>query len=553
MRIAIVGLVGLVGPLAGCGGSSGPSNASIDVVVQFSIVCHQGSGDLETPSVVSPAVVPAYLSDDSRAGYRVVTGTSAADHSLVFHDIPAGATFMVQGSRFPGSPHYYVTDQPALKLRTELQARCQPAPAPASAPIDVAIDLTNASGISSPNNDRLDLHSFKLGIGTSIADDFRGTELQATIPWRQGFPLVDAAAGDDLYVVHSRTEQGSEHIVEWFDATGATLQNGQAASITGAFQSATSVPASLRTIAVSADLTRFEAPYTATTRPDNFELRVTAQPGGGGGSGVVGAGSFGAAAMLLGVALSPQSDAPFQGTFSPSFQYADPFPASWKRTITVRFARSHLVRMSANPNGPLGVVVGYQQQFEYAGALQVAPALAPPTGITVGGVDFTRGGKLAFDGQSPVAISWNPVPGAQLYEFAAERFVQDSNSFAELKVTTAGTSLKLPAAMFEAGPRYQLVLTAIQTPTEYSAGELIPASLPQVSAAVPSGRFRFLPSCGDGIVQAEEDCDTGGESATCNVDCTTAMCGDGVINAAAGEQCDAVSDSLTCSPDCKLH
>jgi hypothetical protein len=119
-------------------------------------------------------------------------------------------------------------------------------------------------------------------------------------------------------------------------------------------------------------------------------------------------------------------------------------------------------------------------------------------------------------------------------------------------VSTPDASLTLPAALIEAGTRYQLVLTAVQTPINYRAGQLIPPSLPRVTTGVPSGRFRFLPSCGDSVVQPGEDCDTGGESATCNEDCTTAMCGDGVVNATAGEQCDAIVESLSCTTACKL-
>ncbi|MCB9736818.1 MAG: hypothetical protein H6745_29920 [Deltaproteobacteria bacterium] len=46
--------------------------------------------------------------------------------------------------------------------------------------------------------------------------------------------------------------------------------------------------------------------------------------------------------------------------------------------------------------------------------------------------------------------------------------------------------------------------------------------------------------CGDGLVNAfaGEACDDGGESATCNADCRAATCGDGVVNATAGESCD---------------
>ncbi|MGE0787266.1 MAG: hypothetical protein AB7S26_16460 [Sandaracinaceae bacterium] len=63
--------------------------------------------------------------------------------------------------------------------------------------------------------------------------------------------------------------------------------------------------------------------------------------------------------------------------------------------------------------------------------------------------------------------------------------------------------------------------------------------------------------CGDGTVNAtaSEACDgdgagTGGETATCDADCSAAMCGDGTINAAAGETCDAGGETAACDVDC---
>ncbi len=58
--------------------------------------------------------------------------------------------------------------------------------------------------------------------------------------------------------------------------------------------------------------------------------------------------------------------------------------------------------------------------------------------------------------------------------------------------------------------------------------------------------------CGDGVTNmaAGEDCDDAGESATCNADCTTATCGDGILNVAAGETCDDSGESATCDDDC---
>jgi len=58
--------------------------------------------------------------------------------------------------------------------------------------------------------------------------------------------------------------------------------------------------------------------------------------------------------------------------------------------------------------------------------------------------------------------------------------------------------------------------------------------------------------CGDGTVDPGEDCDDGPESATCDTDCTPALCGDGTINATAGEACDDgnTDDGDNCAGDC---
>ena len=46
-------------------------------------------------------------------------------------------------------------------------------------------------------------------------------------------------------------------------------------------------------------------------------------------------------------------------------------------------------------------------------------------------------------------------------------------------------------------------------------------------------------TCGDGYVWVgTEDCDDGGETARCDYDCTYVVCGDGMVNFSAGEDCD---------------
>ncbi len=56
--------------------------------------------------------------------------------------------------------------------------------------------------------------------------------------------------------------------------------------------------------------------------------------------------------------------------------------------------------------------------------------------------------------------------------------------------------------------------------------------------------------CGNGIVDGDEECDDAGVSATCDADCTLAVCGDGTINRPAGEQCDDAGESENCNIDC---
>jgi len=45
-------------------------------------------------------------------------------------------------------------------------------------------------------------------------------------------------------------------------------------------------------------------------------------------------------------------------------------------------------------------------------------------------------------------------------------------------------------------------------------------------------------TCGNGFVEAPEQCDEMGETASCDIDCSLPQCGDGLLNVAAGEVCD---------------
>jgi cysteine-rich repeat protein len=55
-----------------------------------------------------------------------------------------------------------------------------------------------------------------------------------------------------------------------------------------------------------------------------------------------------------------------------------------------------------------------------------------------------------------------------------------------------------------------------------------------------------VPVCGDGTVDAGEECDDMGESSECDEDCTLAFCGDGHVNKTAGETCEVAESTAEC-------
>lgn len=61
--------------------------------------------------------------------------------------------------------------------------------------------------------------------------------------------------------------------------------------------------------------------------------------------------------------------------------------------------------------------------------------------------------------------------------------------------------------------------------------------------------------CGNGTLDGAEACDTGGESPTCDDDCTPPACGDGNLNEPAGERCDDANtvDGDGCEGDCTVE
>jgi cysteine-rich repeat protein len=78
----------------------------------------------------------------------------------------------------------------------------------------------------------------------------------------------------------------------------------------------------------------------------------------------------------------------------------------------------------------------------------------------------------------------------------------------------------------------------------------LPTDDPEDATSSTDPTVTTLVYCGSGVIDAGEVCDDAGESATCDIDCTDVVCGDGTTNVSAGEECDAAGESTTCDADC---
>lgn len=61
-----------------------------------------------------------------------------------------------------------------------------------------------------------------------------------------------------------------------------------------------------------------------------------------------------------------------------------------------------------------------------------------------------------------------------------------------------------------------------------------------------------VPYCGNGTLDPGEACDQGGETSTCDADCTSPACSDGLVNSSAGEECDGGVATAACDADCTI-
>jgi cysteine-rich repeat protein len=532
----------------GDGGSdSGPVTAPPNTVIGRSHnTCLQQSGPVDNPRDLSQAIVQA-LVPNTTDGYSVVNGTGKADGSFTIGNVPDGVTYMLRLGTF-----YFVTEQHVVDVRSQSVTRCDPKPATASAPTPVVLDVSGMAPYSA--GDRLELDSLALGYQGLLPPGafHRGdTAVHLTFDWSRGVttsPLADTAAGDDLSVFHWQSEnfldptvqrnRSVSRLVDWFQPTGIRLESGGSASISGSFQHV----AVNKSVTFSIDRSQWDAGYDNGSYFTGLSVAIAASP--------IMTETF-VEAMLVGFDLNDFSHSTSSRQNITNYMYGDPYPDAWNRYTVLSYVRFRRFKHPAATSAGFFAATN-RQVAAYAPAINTTPIVQPPGGVKINGIDFSLGGKVAFDGTIAVTLTWNTALSAKSYSLQVLReSATDRQSIAT--ISTSATSLKIPAELFIPGQFYVFVLSAVRTPSEFTSGQVVPIGLPSAVATTMSGLFRFSSDCGDGVVKGgEEDCDTSGETAMCDVDCTMPVCGDGLRNAAAGEACDTVSDTSGCDSDCTL-
>lgn len=427
------------------GTDAGPLVAPPDTVVgKIYTRCHQLSGEAESPADVSQSIIQALIFDDSRRVYRTVDGVGKSDGTFRIDGVPDGVTYM-----FRFGTLYYVTDQHVIHHAFEQMRRCDPNPNIATTATPIAWNLTGMTPFHAGFGfgDQVHIVSFGLPYRDSPREANVGeTVFHPTTNWAVPggpvvvgpYPLLDASAGDDLYVLHTRTDllpdamrrqRTVTHLLDWAQPTSVTLQDGVSASITGAFQPIVAN----KKVSFTVDRALFDAGAGGMSEFRALNVRIVASP-------ALVDSVFGES--LASFVLDDFTRTPDLRHTVSSYGYGDPFPDSWKRYSVVEYSRTRYYQLPEG--GVSGQVVFNRQVAEYTTTINTTPVLQPPTGARIGGTDFDLGGKVAFDGTSPVEVTWNPVLSARTYRFAIFRAVGGSRqSVASIRTTSTSLRIRL--------------------------------------------------------------------------------------------------------------
>ena len=181
------------------------------------------------------------------------------------------------------------------------------------------------------------------------------------------------------------------------------------------------------------------------------------------------------------------------------------------------------------------------------------PTLAPPWNVGAAAITLAPNPRTIHPIVSDGAVA-EPAATIGVTAFGVAEDEQAALSWAvELSpdwvTQTGSTSYTLPD--LSSAPGWSNLYTfGSYGGVTWSTNRVEPGSTPALTrSAGKSGRTGEY--CGDGTVNGPEVCDTAGDSATCDGDCTPVVCGDEFVNLAV-EQCDPPQSGF-CTAMCQLE
>ena len=498
-------------------------------------------GPLDLSAFTVQALVP------TGSGFTTIGGTAHADGSFEIDNVAPGVTYLLRIGRSA-----FVTDQHSIVLRNSVPARFGVTVATQPTPVTFEIE----GAVPFEINDELIVESRLADVGAFFLTTPAQTSVAATIEWmsetesphvqRRG-QLPDPSAGDDFVVLQYRTSAAppGARSVQQILAAGnitAALRNGEPTTVMTTLRA----PTQTFTVPSNLPVAPYATGHSPLTRPASTFAMCAALPGPAFDWQPDGSPRFARPIVAF------RQEAPISTGIDLSGAFGDPFPSNWARYCSVTVSRTRALLVP-------GTSIPY---LEHAGtnraataAALIATPVAPPTAIRIRGLDGDRGGLLRNDGM-PVVMSWTGSAQASQYTVTINRLLaQGTRTSPQLliRITTAEPTLTIPAEVLAGSDFLSFVVSAVNSTNAYATGTLTPSGIPSGSASAATAMFRWSSTCGDSTPDVGEACDPGGETASCDSDCTTAECGDGTRNVAAGELCDSIVDTPGCDSDCTAN
>jgi cysteine-rich repeat protein len=498
-------------------------------------------------------------------------GPGKADGTFQIDGVPEGKSYYLEviDNDAGGLANYFYTDQRSIDLSYPVWGR------PGAGVPDATNVMLSLTGMTAWKvNDGVAVNSFNVGNEYDLPDATNipavgATTLTASLDWRGAYGdtteqfynildqrprLIDGPGHmDDVTVSHTTATIVSDNggiavsnqtIVEAFTTKSLAMTDGQPFPVSGAFSKAPNATP----VQITFDLTalRGRANDAGNYHDDDVFVSRLVYPGTD--YLEVGPG-------LISMSYDPDVSAPLTYVSSldfPAVNYTNPFPTTWHQSLGCEYDQ-HRHFLPAGAKKPVNLNIIQRFVAPAASVVDCTATMPVPSNIQLAGVDASTSRAVPYDGTAAPTMSWDAVPNANQYQVLVDHVTVDASGNPSAvfvaDINTSTTSVPLPTQFLVAGDRYIFKVIAFQTQGDFAHGQFLGRYIQD--SRTGTGLMLLSSKCGNGTVDAGEQCDSKVDTATCNADCTLVKCGDGHANAVAGEQCDNIGESPTCSATCK--